>query len=218
MHHCTSTLHVTCRSRSLIDKHVIIYFCTQQAHQRTKFRASAPAINTVYVSSIRSPKKMMCTVNHRPRYEELRSGGCISEEAIYKLTPCLKKRPNFGLLELWHTWMDSDFFGRSVNDKVGNQKTLYCATSRNLCFCTTWQNGETQKSHFSLSRIVLHAQCTCALPSWKEKLSHVMCLIESDICWDNKISHQYCPLTFTPGLTKNNSHLLHSDWHRDRLG
>jgi len=25
-------------------------------------------------------------------------------------------------------------------------------------------------------------------------------------------------LTFTPGLTKNNSHLLHRDWHCDRLG
>jgi len=25
-------------------------------------------------------------------------------------------------------------------------------------------------------------------------------------------------MTFSPGLTKNNSHLLHSDWHRDRLG
>jgi len=25
-------------------------------------------------------------------------------------------------------------------------------------------------------------------------------------------------LTFAPGLTKNNSHPLHSDWHRDRLG
>jgi len=25
-------------------------------------------------------------------------------------------------------------------------------------------------------------------------------------------------LTFTLGLTKNNSHLLHSDWQRDRLG
>jgi len=25
-------------------------------------------------------------------------------------------------------------------------------------------------------------------------------------------------LTFTPELTKNNSHLLHSDLHRDRLG
>jgi len=25
-------------------------------------------------------------------------------------------------------------------------------------------------------------------------------------------------LTFTPGLAKNSSHLLHSDWHRDRLG
>ena len=28
-------------------------------------------------------------------------------------------------------------------DKVGNQKTLYYATSNNLCFCTTYQNGET---------------------------------------------------------------------------
>jgi len=25
-------------------------------------------------------------------------------------------------------------------------------------------------------------------------------------------------LTFTPGLTKNNSHLLRSDWQRDRHG
>jgi len=25
-------------------------------------------------------------------------------------------------------------------------------------------------------------------------------------------------LTFTPGLMKNNSHHLHSDWHCDRLG
>jgi len=35
------------------------------------------------------------------------------------------------------------FFGRNVTDKVGNQKTLYYATLNNLCFCTTWQNGET---------------------------------------------------------------------------
>jgi len=41
-------------------------------------------------------------------------------------------------------------------DKVGNQKMLYYATSNNLCFCTTWQNGETRKSHFSLNWIVLH--------------------------------------------------------------
>jgi len=40
------------------------------------------------------------------------------------------------------------FFGRSVTDKIGNQKTLYYATSSNLCFCTTWQNAETQTSHF----------------------------------------------------------------------
>jgi len=40
------------------------------------------------------------------------------------------------------------FFGRNVTDNVSNQKTLYCATSNNLCFCTTRQNGETQNSHF----------------------------------------------------------------------
>ena len=45
---------------------------------------------------------------------------------------------------------DFDVFGRNVTDKVSNQKTHYYATSNKLCFCTTWQNGETQKSHFSL--------------------------------------------------------------------
>jgi len=100
-----------------------------------------------------------------------------------------------------HEWI-LIFFGRNVTNKVGNQKTFYYATSNNLCFCTTWQNAETRKSHFSLSWTVLHAQCTCALSSWKKKLSSVMCFIASDICWDSKISHLYCPLTFIPGLTK----------------
>jgi len=63
------------------------------------------------------------------------------------------------------------FFGRNVTDKVGNQKTLYYATSNNLCYCTTCQNGETWKSHFSLNWIVLHTQCTCALSSWKKTSS-----------------------------------------------
>jgi len=81
------------------------------------------------------------------------------------------------------------FFGRNVTDKVGNQKTLYYATWNNLCFSTTWQNGETWKSHFSLNWIVLHTQCTCAMSSWKKKLSSVMCVIASNICWDSKISH-----------------------------
>ena len=35
------------------------------------------------------------------------------------------------------------FFGRNVTHKVSNQKTtLYYATSNNLRFCTTWQNGK----------------------------------------------------------------------------
>jgi len=133
-------------------------------------------------------------------------------------TPCLKKVPrlacyNFNARE-W-IWI---FFGRNITDKVGNQKTLYYAISNNLCFCTTWQNAETRKSHTSLNCIVLYTQCTCVLSSWKKKLSSAMCLIASNICWGSKISHYYCPLTFTPGLTKNNSHLLHSDWQRHRLG
>jgi len=54
-----------------------------------------------------------------------------------------------------HEWI-LIFFGRNVTDKVGNEKMLYYATSNNLCFCTTWQNAEPQKSHISLSWIVLH--------------------------------------------------------------
>ena len=90
-----------------------------------------------------------------------------------------------------HEWIMM-FFGRNVTDKVGNQKTLYYATSNNLCFCTTWQNAETRKSQISLNWIVLHTQCTCALSSWKKKMSSVMCLIASNICWicwGSKISH-----------------------------
>jgi len=139
-------------------------------------------------------------------------------DLLISTTPCLKNVPalacdNFDARE-W-IWI---FFGRNVTDKVGNQKTLYYATSNNLCFCTTWQNAETRKSHTSLNWIVLHTQCTCVLSSWKKKLSSAMCLIASNICWGSKISHEYCSLTFTPALTKNNSHLLHSDWQRDWLG
>ena len=54
-----------------------------------------------------------------------------------------------------HEWI-LIFFGRNVTDKVGNQKTRYYATSNNLCFCTTWQNAETRKSHISLNWIVFH--------------------------------------------------------------
>jgi len=57
------------------------------------------------------------------------------------------------------------FFGTNVTYKVGNQMTLYYATSNNLCFCATWQNAETRKSYISLNWILLHTQCTFALSS-----------------------------------------------------
>jgi len=34
--------------------------------------------------------------------------------------------------------MDFDIFCRNDTDNVSNEKTLYYATSINLCFCTTW--------------------------------------------------------------------------------
>ena len=67
-----------------------------------------------------------------------------------------------------HEWI-LIFFGRNVTDKVGNQKTLYCATSNNVCFCTTWQNAKTQKLHFSLSWTVTRTMHLCAV-FLKEKI------------------------------------------------
>jgi len=56
-----------------------------------------------------------------------------------------------------HEWI-CDIFGVNVRptDNVGNHKTLYYATSNNLCFSTTCQNGKARKAHVSLNWIVLH--------------------------------------------------------------
>jgi len=50
-------------------------------------------------------------------------------------------------------------FGRNVTDR---QWTYYYAISNNLC--TTWQNGEKRKSHFSLKC------CITALPEFNQLL------------------------------------------------
>jgi len=67
------------------------------------------------------------------------------------------------------------FFGRNVTNKVGNQKMLYYATSSNLCFCTTWQNGQTRKSHFhSVGLCYTHnARVRCLL---ERKSCHMWCV------------------------------------------
>jgi len=67
----------------------------------------------------------------------------------FHYTLCLKKVPpllcyNFDVRE----HILKIFFGRNITHKVSNQKTLYYATADNVCFCTTWQNGETRKSYF----------------------------------------------------------------------
>jgi len=68
-------------------------------------------------------------------------------------------------------------FGRNVTDKVSNQKTLYYATPNNLCFCTTWQNGETRKSHFSLK--CCNQCCIIALPEFNSSLFDFFSLFDT---------------------------------------
>ena len=81
------------------------------------------------------------------------------------------------------TWSDFDTYpSRNVTNKVGNQKTLYYATSNNLCFCTTWQNEETQQL------CCMHTTPVRCLPE-RKKMLYVMCLIAFNICWDSKITH-----------------------------
>jgi len=41
--------------------------------------------------------------------------------------------------------------------------TLYYATANNLCFCNTWQNGETQKSHFRSNAVLVESTAAVGL-------------------------------------------------------
>ena len=83
-------------------------------------------------------------------------------------------------------------YGKNVTDKVDNQKLLYYATSssNNLCFCTTWQNGETRTSHFFTQlNCVTRTMHMCAV-FLKERI--VICDVFDSvyrICWHSKISH-----------------------------
>ena len=80
-----------------------------------------------------------------------------------------------------HEWI-LIFLGRNVTDKVGNQKTLYHATSNNLCFCTNCQNGVHENHIFhSIGLCYTHNAPVCCLPERKKLLS-MMCLIASNIC------------------------------------
>jgi len=63
------------------------------------------------------------------------------------------------------------FFGRNVTDKVSNQKTLYYATSNNLCFCITWQNGKHKNC--------ILTRCISALPEFNQSLLDLFNLVDS---------------------------------------
>ena len=86
---------------------------------------------------------------------------CTAGSTIHRV---LKKVPPLACYN-FETYMDFDIFGRNVTDKLSNQKTLYYATSNNLCFCTNWWNTKTQKLHFPLKCCI-----SSALPEFNQLL------------------------------------------------
>ena len=93
----------------------------------------------------------------------------------HNYTVSQKNVPPLACYNFWHTRMDFDFFGRNVTDKIDNQKTLHYATLSNLCFCTTWRNGETRKSHFySVELCYTHNAPVRCLP--ERKSCHLWCV------------------------------------------
>ena len=118
------------------------------------------------------------------RFATLNSKRQVSDVyGMYKWENCLKciytvsQKTSHLWLAITLTHMNGFryFFGRNVTNKVGNQKTLYYATSNNLCFCTTWQNAKTQKSHFTQLDCVTHTMHLCAI-FLKEKNCHLWCV------------------------------------------
>ena len=98
------------------------------------------------------------------------------------------------------------FFGRNITDKVVNQQLILYATS----------------NHIFHSNVVLVESaaavglcCTQCAVFLKEHI--VMCLIASSFVEIVRYP-LILSIDFHLGLTKNNSHLLHSDRHRDRFG
>jgi len=89
----------------------------------------------------------------------------VSKDWTLPYTPCLKKVPPLACYNFDTCERISIFFHRNVSDKVSNQTTLYGATSNNLCFCSTWQNGETCKLHFFSLKC-----CISAVPEFNQLL------------------------------------------------
>jgi len=65
----------------------------------------------------------------------------------------------------------SDIFGINSTNEVRNLKTLYYASSNNLCFCTTWQNGKHKMAFFIC--------CISALPEFNRLLLDFFSLFDS---------------------------------------
>ena len=78
---------------------------------------------------------------------------CAKMDNGTKNTLCLKTSHLWLAITLVHVNGFLIFYLAEMLDKVSNKKTLYYATSSNLCFCTTW---ETRKLHFPSNAVLVH--------------------------------------------------------------
>jgi len=95
----------------------------------------------VYAVAVRTSMDCGGTMEHTPEMEpaELfwkQKGTGTPYRRVHRVS---KTSHPFVLLELERILI---FFEECYRHKVSNQTKLYYATSNNLCFCTTWQNGK----------------------------------------------------------------------------
>ena len=123
--------------------------------------------------------------------ERLRDRETDRQTDTTKTTPCLKKTSYLWLaITLTHMNAFWYFFGRNVTDKVGNQRCFTMPPQITSASALPVKTRKPENHIFhSIGLCYTHNAPACVLSSWKKKVSSVMYLIASNICWDSKISH-----------------------------
>jgi len=128
---------------------------------------------------------------------------------------CYLKRNNYGIPSLLNSWnihrvsknvpplacYNFDTRERSLiflAEILSSQKTLYYATSNNLCFCTTWQNGKHENCIF---------HSLCALPEFNQLLLDFFNLFDARLIfqaavWLPKSCNQFTQLGAVGGMVQ----------------
>jgi len=112
---------------------------TLKRMERTMIRVTHPAMNAATLTAI-DQRSFVSFRTSSPAYSRTQTA-----YAVYNVSQ--RNVPRLAYFNFDTRSPILICFGTNVAVKVGNQKTLYYATSNNLCFCTDWENEETRKLH-----------------------------------------------------------------------